>query len=204
MLPSYAAWKAIAITALSLSVRCNNQGSTYQLVGIDANSINWVTTLDVSGGDPTDASDFTTNVLSLCNKSEGAPVAAFSVPSFSFQGSGLQFVASSGTMTTAYYKVTSYGSAGLSISGGHLYTQGMSMGDTANIQIVDKDGVMFAPGHVVTSYATNWNVSPTGDQGHSTPYASYIPGGFYIALIYNSVGTSPVTVGFNMFLHAAK
>jgi hypothetical protein len=132
-------------------------------------------------------------------------MAPFGIPDFNFKGGGMQFMASSGTATSSYYKITSSTTLGLSIVGGNLYTQNMTMGDTVGIKVVDVDGIMSPPGTPIVSYVTGWNVSPKGDQGINTPYAIYVPGGLYIDLTYNSVSTTtPVSVGLNLFLHQAK
>lgn len=201
---TYSAWKAIVITSLGLSIRCVDQGSTKYLVGLDANSISWQTSLDTSV-ESDDLTDFTTNVLSTCNKQTGAPIAPFAVPDFNFKGGGMKFTAAANTSTTSYYKVTAANTTGLTIVGGNLYTVGMKMGDTVSLCVVDRDGVLAAPGTVIKTYVSGWNVSPTGDQGMNTPYGIYIPGGLYIAVSYvNTNAETSVDVGVNFFLHQAK
>lgn len=201
---TYSAWKAIVITSLGLSIRCADEGNTKFLIGLDANSISWQTSLDTSV-DSDDLTDFNANVLSLCNKQKGAPIAPFAVPNFDFKGGGLKFTAAANTNTTAYYKITSSTTVGLSIVGGNLYTNGMTMGDTMSLAVVDKDGIMSPQGTVIKSYVTGWNVSPTGDQGMNTPYGIYIPGGLYIAATYtNTALLTTVQVGINFLLHQAK
>lgn len=201
---TYSAWKAIVITSLGLSIRCADEGTNKFLIGIDANAIQWEYALDTST-DSDDLADFNSNVLALCNKQKGAPVAPFAVPNFDFKGGGVKFTAAANTSTTAYYKITSSTTVGLSIVGGNLYTNSMTVGDTVALAVVDKDGIMSPQGTIIKSYVTGWNVSPTGDQGINTPYGIYIPGGLYIAITYtNTALLNTVAVGVNFFLHQAK
>lgn len=204
VIPTYAVWKALTITALGLSLRCHDVGSAKQLMALDANSITWVTTVGTDGSDQ-NYSDYLTNIAPLCNKQKGAPIAPFAVPNFDFAGGGMTFTADAASVTPGYFKVDVATTTGLYIVGGNLYTQGMKMGDTVSLAIVDRDGVYAPAGTILKSYVTGWNVSPTGDQGINTPYGIFIPGGLYIMVAYtNTNALTPVSVGINFLLHKPK
>lgn len=82
-------------------------------------------------------------------------------------------------------------------------TKNAVFGDKFTMQLVDKDGVMFAPGTVITTPIADYNM--VEDTQIQTKYESVvpfkIPGLFYFRFIYTSTGnTTDVSVGINLLM----
>ncbi len=69
-----------------------------------------------------------------------------------------------------------------------FYAQDGIVGDAVSFQVVDKDGLVYPAGTVLEEFASNWNIVP-GIKDTIRLFKSKIYPGFYIRVVYTSVGT---------------
>lgn len=198
-LTSWAAFKTTCIVNKNLNCQYLDSGSVYQMVGPDANAINWLYTMPKDGG--SDQIDFETNYQPAFNWAVGMRPYAFATPDFQFSGDGVSFTATAGTATYSDYKILTAGQSGLYISGGEMYTNIAKVGDYIQVQVVDVDGIMSPAGTVIFDWVKKWYANPIGAQIVDTAYAGKIPGGLYVRVTFNSTGGANVAVAVNYFLH---
>jgi hypothetical protein len=123
-----------------------------------------------------------------------------SADSVKFRGTSLSFTATAGTTTTGDHKVLE----NRLLDGVGLLIKDAAWGDSLRLQVVDVDNLLGAgANYVLDEFATTWLINPQAyDQGFwRLEYSAEIPAGFYIRIIYNSVGGTNVGVGANLFLH---
>jgi hypothetical protein len=91
--------------------------------------------------------------------------------------------------------------------GGTLLVGGGNWGDSATIQIVDKDNILgYGAGLVLNQFVTNLQIRPdvTLQEKLEVSYVSLIPKDIYIRIVYTNTGNTAVGVACNLFIHRPK
>lgn len=92
------------------------------------------------------------------------------------------------------------------LTGGRLRAANAAFGDYANIQVVDKDNILFCGiNFVVNQFITKWYMRSDAQQQIeiSLTYPSKILSGLYLRVVYYSIGATNVDVVVNYELHRA-
>lgn len=202
---SYTAWKS-TVQALGLSIRCAAIGSTKFLVGIDANSIDWETSLDLVNGDANDINDFNAIFLSSCNKPSGDPTQPFAIGTTLFAGNSSSGTVTKGTSQAIDFYLDSTTYPNGAYSNGFILISGNAIvGDYFKLQAIDVSGALTGhAGAVLGTPVIRWMVNPNAAIDVSTVYAKLFPPGVTLRLTYYSTAGilgSDVTVGMNYRLH---
>jgi hypothetical protein len=91
--------------------------------------------------------------------------------------------------------------------GGTLLVGGGNWGDTATIQIVDKDNILgYGANVVLNQFVTNLQIrnDVTLQEKLEVSYVSLVPKDIYIRIKYTNTSGNPVGVACNLFLHKPK
>jgi len=124
----------------------------------------------------------------------------FSKIGLNFNGNGVLGTATAGTATNIDFKLTE---DDLITGASFLLLSGANIGDYIDFQVVDRDGVYYPAGTLLSQFCTNWYVS-TDKQTQDVPeipYPAKVLSGLVLRLVYNSTGTSAVKVAVNYHLH---
>jgi len=95
------------------------------------------------------------------------------------------------------------------ITGANFQTNGATFGDTANLQVIDTNGIFSGvAGTVLNQFVTNWVVG-TDISGANTlllevPYPAKLLATMTLRLVYTNTGSNPTKVGINYLLHKCK
>jgi len=97
------------------------------------------------------------------------------------------------------------------INGINLLLNSHAWGDTVDLQVIDKDGVLagilYPPGTplpvMLNQFGTNWNIDDSHqDQGKEMfNYVARLYAGVYVRVIYRSVGLVNVDIKLNCYFH---
>ena len=141
----------------------------------------------------------------------------FSKKGFNFNGQGIMATITPGTAQNIDLKLTD----DHDFTGVQYLIWGGSKGDFVNLQVVDADGSLtntqvpgyptgvtysMVPGYPgFGQYATNWYVNTDGaGTPINIPYPAKVLAGMTIRIIYNSVGTTAVTIAINFNIHKMR
>ena len=88
------------------------------------------------------------------------------------------------------------------INGGLIHCENAIAGDTFSCQVVDKDGVYYPAGTVLSQWMTNWPAIPDHPFDLITEQAAKIPAGVYLRVKYTSTSTTTdvkLCVGYRLY-----
>ena len=118
-----------------------------------------------------------------------------------FRGTGVAATCTKTATTNVDYKLTE----NRFINGLEFIVKNHVFGDSAKFQVVDVDNLLgYGAGLVLDEFGTDWYIADdTQRQGpYILPYPALVNSGFYLRIVYNSVGTSTdVSLQVNYFLH---
>jgi hypothetical protein len=181
-------YKSVCIDTKDLNSQYVDMGSSYRIIGPDANDINWI--LDLPRG-TTSAADFENNYASTFNKKIENRVLPDNA--FQLQSNAVNAEITAGTTCTIDFKIENYAGEDYTakyLSGAEIITQGATFGDWAEAQIIDIDNVLgYGENFVLKTYVRKMFISPSGDQRIDASAPGAIPVGIYIRVMYHSVGT---------------
>ena len=99
------------------------------------------------------------------------------------RGIGFQFDAPANADTVYYWQIPEI----MCFYGGKIEVNNNEFKDKIDIEIVDKDGIVYPAGTVLTSYITNWNIPKDGkDTIQDKSISDPIPTIFYVKATYKA------------------
>lgn len=124
----------------------------------------------------------------------------FTSTNLNFRGTGILFTAAANSTTTSDYQMPE----DRMITGAQMICESSTFGDYVVCQVVDKDGLYYPAGTVLSQFLSNWYVCTDSQRSEVTqiPYPAKILQGLYVRIMYTSTALLTThRVAINYYYH---